>query len=280
MPEIERNGFFILHNSALGNVSVHDHSFLELSYFVNGKAEHTLDGKTDILVPGDYLLIDYGSMHSYSALDGGTFENIDCLFLPTFIDPVLGRDDRISDVLMHYLLNFNMQALSANPTHMVFHDSDGSVYRLIENIRRENGQKLPGYTELIRCYLIEILVRTVRGIEGARIAGEGDDICAFVTSYIRDNYASEVSLSYFSEKLNYSLPYISKVFKERMGMTYLAYLQKYRITRACRLFSTTELSVAEVAESVGYTDAKHFSALFCRIVGVSPAKFRKTVRGR
>jgi AraC family L-rhamnose operon regulatory protein RhaS len=173
-----------------------------------------------------------------------------------------------------------MQALNVNPTHMVFHDSDGSVYRLIESIRRENNRKLPGYTELIRCYLVEILVRTVRGIEGARIAGDGDVICSFVTSYIRDNYASNVSLSYFSEKLNYSLPYISKVFKERMGMTYLAYLQKYRITRACHLFTTTELSVGQVADQVGYTDIKHFSALFCRIVGVSPAKFRKTARER
>ena len=275
MPEIEQKGFHIEHHKAQPDVLPHDHPFLELSYFVSGMAEHTLDGKTDVLNAGDYLLVDYGSRHSYHALSGDTFENIDCLFVPSLIDPSLPKTAGIADVLMHYLLNFNMQALKENPARIIFHDSNGTVRHLIECILEENKQKRAGYTELIRCYLIEILILTVRTMEGAEISEHDNGICGVITSYVKDHYAEDVSLAFLSEQMNYSLPYISRIFKEQMGMTYISYLQKYRITQACRKLTSTELSVNAVAEAVGYTDVKYFAALFCRITGISPSKFRK-----
>jgi quercetin dioxygenase-like cupin family protein len=47
-------------------VDLHGHSFLELSYICGGEVEHTLDGKSSMLSEGDYIIVDYGSRHSYA----------------------------------------------------------------------------------------------------------------------------------------------------------------------------------------------------------------------
>ena len=233
------------------------------------------DGKTDVLNAGDYLLVDYGSRHSYHALSGDTFENIDCLFVPSLIDPSLPKTAGIADDLMHYLLNFNMQALKENPARIIFHDSNGTVRHLIECILEENKQKRAGYTELIRCYLIEILILTVRTMEGAEISEHDNGICGVITSYVKDHYAEDVSLAFLSEQMNYSLPYISRIFKEHFNMSLTEYINHRRVELAKKLLSKGDISVEEIAYRLGYSSKSSFYRVFTGITGTTPSEYKK-----
>ena len=275
LPMIEKDSFYIHENNALKDVRVHDHAFLELTYIVRGTVEHTLDGKVTLLTPGDYLMVDYGSMHSYRAVDESGFDNIDCLFLPRLLDPSLMSTVSMRELFQHYLLHFNMRALTEDPTRMVFHDTNGQIRALISKILAENEERTAGFTEMIRCYLLEILLLTVRGIDGAKVAAGGEGISAYISAYVAEHYADDVSLGYFAEQMNYTLPYISRRFREEMGMPFVRYLQNYRINRACRYLTVTELSVPEVSEKVGYRDVKFFTSLFKRVTGSTPASFKK-----
>ena len=78
---LQKQKFLLQPHYGQKQVSLHDHSFLELTYILNGTAEHTLDGHTTTLHPGDYLIVDYGSRHSYRAQGDGSYDNLDCLFL-------------------------------------------------------------------------------------------------------------------------------------------------------------------------------------------------------
>ena len=150
LPQLEREKFLIVPHIGQKKVAMHDHAFLELTYILEGSAEHTLDGQTTMLSKGDYLIVDYGSRHSYKAPFNQTYDNLDCLFLPELLDPILKGTKSLRTLLEHYLLHFNMQALVQNPAHMVFRDDDGRIFKLLNLIAKEQEQHEAGYTEIVR----------------------------------------------------------------------------------------------------------------------------------
>lgn len=269
----------LIEHRGLKEVEMHGHAFLELSYIFGGKAEHTLDRQTAVLAEGDYIIVDYGSRHSYLSVGSTGFDNIDCLFLPELLDPVLKNTRSLRTVLEHYLLHFNLQVLPHNPARMVFHDDTGRIKELLLRIREESTQKKAGSTELMRCYLIEILLLTMRKIEGAQTA-YGQDICSFMTAYIAEHYMEDMNLNELAALLNYSVPYVSKRFQNETGESFIRYLQGYRVKQAARLLAQTNRSLSEITEMVGYRDVKFFSALFKRTMGTSPSSYRKQARKR
>lgn len=261
------------------SVDLHDHAFLELSYILRGNTIHTLDGESTCLGEGDYVIVDYGSRHSYRSVGSCGFDNIDCLFLPELLDPVLRGTRSLQMVLEHYLLHFNIRALVQNPAHMVFHDKSGRIRELIGKIESEMEQQRAGYIGMVRCYLLEILLLTMRELEGAQTAAGGQDPVGFLKAYVSEHYAEPLKLSELCRNAGYSLPYLSQRFKKESGIGFVEYLQNYRILQAKRLLTDRRLSVGEVAEAVGYRDVKFFSSCFRRRSGMSPAAFRKSIRG-
>lgn len=278
LPIIREHGYYIKRNVGQKNVSLHDHSFLELTYIVRGTVTHTIDGRTSTLTVGDYLMVDYDSLHAYSTTDTEGFDNVDCLFLPRLLDPSLNDSMGIRDLFFHYLIHFNTDCFTENPLHMVFHDSDGSILRLLKRIEEENEGKKAGYKEMVRCYLVEIFLLTLRKLDGSKAASQAKSIGSYIAKYVSEHFREDISLSYFASKLSYSLPYLSKSFKDEYGVSYISYLQNYRIKEASRLLLTTRKTVPEIAELVGYRDHKYFSELFKKTVGVSALKFRKINR--
>ena len=60
------------------------------------------------------------------------------------------------------------------------------------------------------------------------------------------------------------------------GLTPLAYLNRARIENAKELLLKTSLSIAEIAEMVGFSGQNYFGRLFRRQVGLSPTEFART----
>lgn len=253
----------------------HGHDFLEISYIDRGTVEHTLNGQLTVLHPCDYLIVDHGSIHSYRALDCDGYDNLDCLFRPELLDPALKDFRSLRSVLEHYLLHFNIQAFTTNPAAMVFHDEDGRVRALLTEMIEEAKRREAGYIEILRCHLIELLVLTMRQLDDVESLATGQDISAFLTAFVSEHYMEDLTLRDLAARLKYSLPYISKRFKEDTGVNFVRYLQNYRVAQACRLLVSSDKTIMEIAEMVGYHDVKFFSGLIKRETGLSPSEYRR-----
>ena len=118
----------------------------------------------------------------------------------------------------------------------------------------------------------------MRKLDDASASAAGQDISAFITAYVADHYMEDLTLKEIADKMNYSLPYISKRFKEDVGTTFVKYLQNYRVMQGCRLLTSSRRSLAEITEMVGYKDVKFFSSLVKKMTGLSPSDFRKSGR--
>jgi AraC family transcriptional regulator len=71
---------------------------------------------------------------------------------------------------------------------------------------------------------------------------------------------------------------LARAFRRAFGCTVGEYVRRLRIERAARRLADTDLSLAEIALTEGFSDQSHFSNLFRRHTGLSPLQFRRAVR--
>ena len=86
-------------------------------------------------------------------------------------------------------------------------------------------------------------------------------------------YMEKISVENIAEELQVSASYLSRKFKNATGLTYLDFLNQYRIRQAIKLLETGKYKVYEVSDMTGFTDYKHFSAVFRRYTNQSPSEF-------
>lgn len=94
-----------------------------------------------------------------------------------------------------------------------------------------------------------------------------------IIKYINANYEKDISLKSIADTLHMNPNYISQLFKKETGITYTQYLTDLRINKAKHLLQTTDLSINEVSEAVGFNDYFYFLKTFKKIVGITPGKF-------
>ncbi|MGG4455843.1 AraC family transcriptional regulator [Brevibacillus porteri] len=95
-----------------------------------------------------------------------------------------------------------------------------------------------------------------------------------IAAYIHVHYRQAISMKALSNQFRYSSHYLSRVFKRKYGVSPLEYLVQIRVNRAKALLVKADVTIREIAESVGYMDMYYFSRLFKKQTGVTPAQFK------
>ena len=93
--------------------------------------------------------------------------------------------------------------------------------------------------------------------------------------YIGDNLASDPSLAGIAAASGLSPNHFSKLFKRSTGLPPHQYVIRQRIEKAKALLAETDLSVGVVARDCGFSDQAHLTRHFRRLVGATPARFRR-----
>lgn len=119
------------------------------------------------------------------------------------------------------------------------------------------------------------------GTQERMLLGEGEEESArlsfireHIECYIRENYASNLSMQKAAQAMNYSDTYFCRLFKQIFGVNFSTYLARFRVERARDLLSGTMHSVKEVGAACGYSDTSYFIRVFKRITGQTPAEYR------
>jgi len=96
-----------------------------------------------------------------------------------------------------------------------------------------------------------------------------------VKQYLDEHYTEKITLDQLSNRFFINKYYLTKIFHETYGMTIVNYLNQKRITQAKHMLRFTDMSMEEIADKIGMTDANYFSRTFKKIEGVRPSEFRK-----
>ena len=93
--------------------------------------------------------------------------------------------------------------------------------------------------------------------------------------YITSHFSEELSLDEMAKELGISPYYLSKLFKETVGVNYIDYLTNLRIRYAKEQLSNSDKSIKEICHESGYGDPNYFSRIFKKWTGVTPTEYRE-----
>lgn len=105
-----------------------------------------------------------------------------------------------------------------------------------------------------------------------------DESIIEIQEWMQSCYKQELSLENIAAMFGISVRTLNRNFKKASGRSPMQYLQQVRIDNAKELLKTTNLSISEVAFNVGYPDSSYFSALFKKMISLSPKDYRRLVR--
>lgn len=111
---------------------------------------------------------------------------------------------------------------------------------------------------------------------GAEISDKEKNLVHKVKDYLQENFAQEdISLNALAGIYYVNSSYLSRVFKEKTGMTFSSYLFELRMKEAAKLILRTDLKSYEIAEKVGIADPHYFSSCFKKYTGMSVSEYKK-----
>jgi two-component system response regulator YesN len=128
--------------------------------------------------------------------------------------------------------------------------------------------------EELKAWLIQV-IHSIIELKSTRHISKKKDVISEIKEYVADHYDTNITLADLSARFFINPYYLSQLFKEKTGDTYLSYVTGIRMNQARELLQDTDLKVYEVCQKVGYSDTNHFSKLFEKLNGCTPSEFRK-----
>ena len=90
-----------------------------------------------------------------------------------------------------------------------------------------------------------------------------------------ENYTNQYTVKSLAREMNISSEYFAALYKKIFEISPMKDLNTKRMAAARTLLISTDMSISEIAEKCGYSDANYFSRLFKKFTGMSPGEFRK-----
>jgi AraC-like DNA-binding protein len=101
-----------------------------------------------------------------------------------------------------------------------------------------------------------------------------------VFQYIEQNYSQLIRVRDAARLCGMSNSHLMWFFKQTTGQSFLCYVTHFRIAKAQALLATTDLSISEIGQEVGFCDQSHFGLAFRKLLGTTPLAFRHQFQGR
>ena len=236
--------------SRIWNLKEHSHPYLELLYFIEGKASVATGGEALDVALYDLLVYPPGVAHR-ETLDPTSRQEIVCLWL-------------------------EVGAKAALPFSFKLSDDDGELGWLFQNTHRNHIQRKGRFLELDDHLLRSLLIFMEQRLElGGQSKNLALDRCR---AYIDEHCTEAFEMDALAEVACVSSSYLSRLFKKHLGTTPMRYRNSVRVERAKHLLLAKSVTVEEIADTLGFEDAKYFSHLFKTATSLTPSQFRRKYR--
>ena len=88
------------------------------------------------------------------------------------------------------------------------------------------------------------------------------------------NYFKKIRVEDLCKFVKIEHSYLYRLFISELGQSPMDYILDYKLKRAEKLLTTTELSISDISSAIGYDDRFAFSKMFSKKYGLSPLKYR------
>lgn len=248
----------------------HFHQFHEIHILLSGRASHLIEGDYYTLQPYDIVLLRPSMMHKTEYPSGGDCRRLIINFRVPDDSPAL-----------HEMLQSCLQPFGAEvPIYRFTGETRAQAFSHLNAIFTLGKQPMTPLTQqFIHCHFLQFLATVAQhagesSYEPQELSDSITQKVYAVTSYIHRHYASELSLEYLAEKFFISPYYLSHQFRRVTGFSLINYIQITRVRNAQQLLLYTDMKIADITTSCGFTSFSQFNRVFNKFCHTSPSQFR------
>ena len=238
----------------------HYHSLYEIYFLLEGNCTYIIDNKVYNVQAGDIVIIPDGMIH-HTKYDDIKHSRILINCTEKYI-PISAKSS-ISTGIHLYRNPFVTE----------------EVKKIFSKIENEYKLKDILSDEIISCHTHSLFYLLMRNADTCLDIDDGNKVIEQAVAYIRENFASDITLSSLAKRFSVSPEHFSRMFKKETGLGFSKYLNSLRLQYAEQLLKSAQgQNITQVAESCGFEDSNYFSKKFKEVYGTSPKKVQKKGR--
>ncbi len=237
------------------NFESHLHHEVEIITVVNGILECQINGNHQFLQSGDCALIQPNMIHSYRS--HSQTRSMLTIFNPA-LTPSYKKALHSTAYLTQFVQNIDKDFLYA-------------ANKLSELSPSDDDQNL------IKGYLYIMLAILTSRLQPARGTIDGADYFQKLLIFVNQHFDQPITAKETAKKHGITYEHLSRLYKEKLGLTFSEHIRLLRISKAKTMLSETSMSISGIAASCGYDNDRTFYRAFKAITGTTPYQFRKNM---
>ncbi len=250
------------------HIRVHQHAELvQLLYLHKGRAEIEIEGATTVMTEACIQVVPALCIHGFR-FSPGTEGYVLSLALP---------------LLRRFENQFGRQLdVLGQPQCVSVKESRGHIRALFTALREEYSEDHDAREMMLHSLLGALLVWLNRQYLPARIAEDKAErkrsVMRHFSRLIESHYREHMPLIEYSRLVGLSATHLNYLCREFYGCSALGVLHQRLMLEARRNLQYTSMTIAQLSDYLGFTDAAYFSRFFRRYNGESPKAFRKNIK--
>lgn len=251
-------------------ITLHHHSFFELHFCLSGEARICLNEEQEVsLIPGTFVLLPKNLNHKISCLKD--FAEFVCGFQ-------LELNEQHNDYifLSNALYRSNLLQLYSCSRFMERYVEDMLYYTQSS----ENGL-LSSLSATFKLLLLEVFrVIAPSAAQAPTILRERsyNMIIVAIQNYVENNISSHITGDDIAQQMGYSVRHLNRITQQHLGMSLQQLVDDVRLKRIRMLLETTDLSLSDIADRVGYSSEFSLNRFFKNAEGMSAGRYRQSIR--
>ena len=191
--------------------------------------------------------------------------------------------------------NPDLSIYSVNDFRPIFSEENHpNLHRLVLGVIRELEEQKLSYQLSAKGLLLSLYIEIYRILMYEKEGGgvqNSDNITrptplelesplaiAPALDYIEENYSQQFTINDLADLCHWSPTHFRRVFHDIMGTSPLDFVNNTRITKACMMLRTTEDSILNISENVGFRSVSSFNRYFIKKMQMSPRDYRKQMQ--
>jgi AraC-like DNA-binding protein/mannose-6-phosphate isomerase-like protein (cupin superfamily) len=260
-------------------VRMNRHGYFEVLYLCSGSANCHIQDRLLPFNEGDLAIIGSTLYHRIECQSSSPVT-----LAALFFEPDLIRCDGASDSA-DYLTPFLLQ--DEDFPHVI--PAETGVPRQVLDLMLRIRSEIPASSArgrlALKTYLKMLLVLLVNQyapyagtVETYQRQQQNLERLRPLFRYLGENCGDSIQVREAARICGMSESHFMSLFKRVTGLSFVTYYNHFRIERAQALLARTEESMASISQQVGFCDQSYFGTVFRRIVGMTPATYRRRIR--
>ena len=250
-------------------IDFHYHDFYKIIYFVDGRVDYHIEGKTYQLKPHDFVMVGANEIHKPVIDTSKPYDRYIIYLSDSFLNRGNGKDVTLRECFER------AQKMQNRVVHFIPESYEGILGSLlkIEQIGKQAGQYLNEI--LLEAAFLEFMVLFNRSIVSQPKAFIATTVyhekVVDVVAYIQEHLDQELDVDTLAEKFYNSKYYLMRQFKLATGYSIHQYINEKRILAARRMI-LAGMPPSKACYECGFHDYSTFARRFKEILQVSPSK--------